>query len=88
MAEEQVLIPTGAPESPPFTNAFVVHHNLGVVTIYMMRLPPYFTEQQRLGYLNAKELAAPVVASATLTAESARDLLRVLTEVVPKATGA
>ena len=74
MAEEQVLIPVGAPESPPYANAYVIRNEGEVVTLFLMRLPPAFTEEKRLELLNAKELHAPVVASVTLTVDGARTL--------------
>jgi hypothetical protein len=79
MADEQELLPTGAPASPPYANAYVVRNEGDdMVTLYLMRLPPAFTEALRVEYAGGKELPAPVVSSVTLTkagAESVADLL-------------
>jgi hypothetical protein len=72
--EEQQLVPEGAPPSPAYADAFVARQGPGVITLYLMRVPPIFTEEQSRAVFGGRELHAPVVASVTVPDEIAEKL--------------
>lgn len=75
MADEPNLVPTGAPSSPPFADACVVHNSGTVMTIFHLRVPIAFSEEERQARdaqrSDKGEIHAPVVSSVTMTIETA-----------------
>jgi hypothetical protein len=83
MADQQI-VPEGAPPSPPFADAYVVRNIGDVVTVYLMRVPPVFTEAQSQTVFGGPEMHAPVVSSVTLPSELALKLATSIQELVGK----
>lgn len=80
--EEQLLVPEGAPPSPAYADAFVARQGPGVITLYLMRVPPIFTDEQRQAVFGGRELHAPVVASVTVPDEIAEKLAAAIQNLI------
>jgi hypothetical protein len=55
-----------------------------MTTIFFMRVPPLFAEEQRLAALAAPELRAPAVAAVTMHSDLAQRLADTLNQLLPK----
>jgi hypothetical protein len=83
MADQQI-VPEGVPPSPPYADAYVVRHVGEVVTVYLMRVPPIFTDADHQTVFGGPELHAPVVSSVTLATELALQLATSIQQLVGK----
>lgn len=72
--QEQLIVPDGVPACPPYADAFVVRNVNGLITVYLMRIPAAFNEEQRHNLFDGPELHAPVVSTVTLSLDLALKL--------------
>ena len=84
MTSGKKLIPEGVPSSPPYADAFVGHKRDGVLTLYLMRLPPDFSGGHGAG---DQELRAPVVGGVTISEASAKNLADLIYELLERPKG-
>lgn len=75
MSDPNKVVPLGVPDSPPFADAGYVHLRGDILTLLFMRTT-YGAGQA--------SLAAPVVASVTMTLEGARAVLNLIKGVLPE----
>ena len=81
---EQRIVPEGIPAAIPYADSYVVRHIGDAVTLYLLRVPPVFTEAQQKEVFGGPELHAPVVSSVTLPADLALDLAGSIQKLIAK----